>query len=87
MLRSMGTKGGTILYHIGYGGYGTTLGCHAISGVTSCQLKCWLTSVGCITKPNYDWICGTCTPTYIVGVFVMVGGRKHYDKLCSQKIN
>ncbi len=41
MLGSMGTKGGTILYHSGYGGYDTTLGYHAISGVTSCcQLKC-----------------------------------------------
>jgi L,D-peptidoglycan transpeptidase YkuD (ErfK/YbiS/YcfS/YnhG family) len=28
----MGTKGGTVLYHIGYGGYGKTLGCFAING-------------------------------------------------------
>jgi hypothetical protein len=36
MLRSMGTKGGTILYHIRYDGYGTTLGWHAIDDVTNC---------------------------------------------------
>ncbi len=36
MSRSMGTKGGTISYHIGYGGYGTTLGWHVINGVTDC---------------------------------------------------
>ncbi len=36
MLRSIGTKGGIILYHIKYGGYGTTLVCPAISGVTGC---------------------------------------------------
>jgi hypothetical protein len=41
MLGSMGTKGGTMLYHIKYGGYSTTLGCHVISGVTSCyQPRC-----------------------------------------------
>jgi len=41
MLGSMGTKGGIIFYHIRYGGYGTTLRCHAISGVTGCrQPKC-----------------------------------------------
>ncbi len=33
MLRSMGIKGGIVLYHIGYG---TTLGCHVISGVKCC---------------------------------------------------
>jgi hypothetical protein len=32
MLGSMGTKGGTILYHIGYG---TTLCCLVISGGTN----------------------------------------------------
>jgi hypothetical protein len=37
MLKSMGTKGGTILYHIRYGGYGTILGCPTISGVTRCH--------------------------------------------------
>jgi L,D-peptidoglycan transpeptidase YkuD (ErfK/YbiS/YcfS/YnhG family) len=36
----MGTKGGTILYHIKYGGYGKALGCLAISGVTCCQPRC-----------------------------------------------
>jgi L,D-peptidoglycan transpeptidase YkuD (ErfK/YbiS/YcfS/YnhG family) len=41
MLGSMGTKGGTVFYHIGYDGYGTTLGCPTINGVTSCyQPKC-----------------------------------------------
>jgi hypothetical protein len=50
----MGTKGGIVLYHIGYGGYGgygIALGCLTIIGVTSCcQLKCWLTNVGLVTK-------------------------------------
>jgi hypothetical protein len=37
----MGTKGGIVLYHIGYGGYGTTLSYHVINGVTSCcQPRC-----------------------------------------------
>ncbi len=50
----MGTKGGTILYHIGYGGYGTTLGCFATSGVTiCCQLKCWAIDVGWVTKLDH----------------------------------
>jgi hypothetical protein len=44
MLRSMVTKNGSVLYHIKNG---TTLGCHAISGVTSCYYpRCWLTNVG-----------------------------------------
>jgi hypothetical protein len=34
MLRSMGTKGGIVLYHIGYDGYDIALGCFAINGVT-----------------------------------------------------
>jgi hypothetical protein len=75
----MGTKGGTILYHIGYGGYGTTLSWPVISGVTNCcqpRCMCWLTNVGWVTKLGYDQICGIGTPTCIVGVFVMVGGRK-----------
>jgi len=29
----MGTKGGMVLYHIRYGGYGIALGCLAIIGV------------------------------------------------------
>lgn len=29
MLRSMGIKGGIVLCHIAYGGYGITLGCLA----------------------------------------------------------
>jgi hypothetical protein len=33
MLRSMGIKGGIVLYLIGYG---ITLGCHVISDVTGC---------------------------------------------------
>jgi hypothetical protein len=33
MLWSIGTKGGTVLYHIKYGGCGTTLDCFVISGV------------------------------------------------------
>ncbi len=38
MLGSMGTKGGSILYHIGYG---TTLGCPTMTGLIGCcQLKC-----------------------------------------------
>jgi hypothetical protein len=50
MLRSIGTKGGTILYHIGYG---TTLGCPTIIGLIGCyQLKCWLFDVGLVTKPS-----------------------------------
>jgi hypothetical protein len=37
MLRSMGIKGGTVLYHIGYG---ITLSCLTISGVIGCcQLR------------------------------------------------
>jgi hypothetical protein len=35
MLGSMGTKGGIVLYHIGYGGYGTTKGCLIVNGITS----------------------------------------------------
>jgi hypothetical protein len=74
MLRSMGTKGGTILYHIGYG---ITLVCLIISGVTYCyQLRWWLTNVGWVTKPNCDQICGTSTPSYIASVLIAVGGRE-----------
>jgi hypothetical protein len=77
MLGYVGTKGGTILYHVGYGGYGATLGCHVISGVTKyCQPMCWLTSVGWVTKPNCDRICGMGILTCITSVFVMVGGRE-----------
>ncbi len=36
MLGSMGTKGGIVLNHIGYSGYGIALGCLTISGLTSC---------------------------------------------------
>jgi len=73
MLGSMGIKGGIVFYHIGYG---TTLGCPTISGVTSCQFRFWLTDVGWIIKLNCDWICDMGTPTCIVGVLVAVGGRK-----------
>jgi hypothetical protein len=69
MLKSMGTKGGIILYHIGYGGYGITLGCLAISGVTCCcQPTCWLTGVGLITKPACGRTCYIGTPTCVIGV-------------------
>jgi hypothetical protein len=37
MLGSMGIKGGIILYHIRYGGHGTTLVCPTISGVIGCS--------------------------------------------------
>jgi hypothetical protein len=51
----MGTKGGIVLYHIKYGGYGTTLGCPIISGVIDYyQPRCWLIGVGWVTKPGYD---------------------------------
>jgi hypothetical protein len=77
MLGSMGTKGGTVLYHIGYDGYGTTLGCLAINGVTSCyQPRCWLANVGWVTKPGCDQICCTCTPTSIINVLVAADDRK-----------
>jgi len=73
----MGTKGGSILYHIGYGGYGTTLGCLIISGVTiCCQPRCWPIGVGWITKLDYDRICGMGTPTCIANVLVMAGGKE-----------
>ncbi len=73
----MGIKGGTILYHIGYGGYGITLGCPTISGVTSyCQPRCWLTGVGCIAKFNYGWICDSSTPTCIAGVLIAASGKE-----------
>jgi hypothetical protein len=75
-VRSMGTKGGIVLYHIGYGGYGTTLGCHVISGVTCCQPRCWLINIGWVTKPSCDRICGTCTPTKIVSVLIAKDGRE-----------
>jgi hypothetical protein len=76
MLGSMGTKGGTVLYHIGYDGYGITLGCHAINGVTSCyQPRCSLTNVGWVTKPGCGQICCTCTPTGIIRMFVVADGR------------
>ncbi len=55
----MGTKGGIVLYHIGYGGYGITLGYPTASGVIGCcQLKYWLIGVGLIAKLNCDQICG-----------------------------
>jgi hypothetical protein len=74
MLRSMGIKGGTMLYHIGYG---TTLGCLIINGVKCCyQPRFWQIGVWWITKPDCDQICDMGTPTCIVGVLVVVGGRK-----------
>jgi hypothetical protein len=74
MLGSMGTKGGIVLYHIGYG---TNLNCLGINGVTSCyQPRCWLTSVGLITKPICGQICCTCTPTCVISVLSIIGCRK-----------
>jgi hypothetical protein len=74
MLGFMGIKCGIVLYHIGYG---TTLDCPIISGVTGCcQPRCWLTSVGWVTKPNYDQICGMSTPTYTVSVLIVTSGRE-----------
>jgi len=77
MLGSMGTKGGSVLYHIGYGGYNTSLVCLNINGVTDCcQPRCWLISVGWVTKPNCDRIYGIITPTYIVGMLIITCGRE-----------
>jgi hypothetical protein len=39
MLGSMGIKGGTVLYHIGYG---ITLNCPAISGVIVIKFVAWV---------------------------------------------
>ncbi len=77
MLRSMGTKGGIVLYHIRYGGYGITLGCLVISVVTCCyQPRYWLTGARWVVKFGCDRICGMNTPTCIAGVFVVTGGKK-----------
>jgi hypothetical protein len=77
MLGSRGTKGGTILYHIGYDGYGRTLGHPIINGVTSCyQPRCWLSNVGWVTKLGCDQICCTCTPIGIISVLVAIGSRE-----------
>jgi hypothetical protein len=77
MLGSMGTKGGIVLYHIIYGGYGTTLGCFVINAITSCyQPRYWLIGVGWVVKLGRDWICGTNTPTYIIGVFIGASGKE-----------
>jgi L,D-peptidoglycan transpeptidase YkuD (ErfK/YbiS/YcfS/YnhG family) len=85
MLGSMGTKGGIVLYHIRYGGYGITLGCPAINGVTSCcQPMCWLIGVGLITKPSCGWICYTSTPTCVIGV---LGIASYREVLSSSFIN
>jgi hypothetical protein len=77
MLRSMGTKGGSVLYNIRYGGYDISLGCPSINGVINCcHHGCWLISVGWVTKPGCDQICGIVTPTCIIGVLVVIGGRE-----------
>ncbi len=48
MLRSIGAKDETILYHIGYG---TFLGYFIINGVIGYgQPKCWLIDIGSVTK-------------------------------------
>jgi hypothetical protein len=65
MLGSIGTKNDT-MYNIGYG---TIIGCPAISGVIGCgQLTCWLTSIGLVTKLGYIWVCCTCTSTWVANV-------------------
>ncbi len=67
MLRSIGTKDGTILYHIGYN---TVLGCSIINGVISCgRRKCWLIGIGLVTKFGCGQICCTSTPTCAIGAF------------------
>jgi hypothetical protein len=77
MLGSMGIKDEIMLYCIGYGGYGITLSCNAISGVTGyCQPRCWLTNVGWVVKLGYDQICGTGTPTCVDDVLIAIGGRE-----------
>ncbi len=74
MLRSICTKDGNILYHIEYG---IVLGCPIISGVTSCdQLKCWLTSIGLVTKFGCIWVCYTGTPTYVASVLSTTSCRE-----------
>jgi hypothetical protein len=74
MLGSMGTKGGSILYHIGYG---TTLGCPTMTGLIGCcQLKCWLFDVRLVTKPNCGQICCTSTPTCVVGGLNIIGYKE-----------
>jgi hypothetical protein len=65
----MGIKDGVMLYHIGYGGQGITLGCPVINGVTCCfQPSCWLTNVKLVTKSDYGVSCCTCTPTCVIGM-------------------
>ncbi len=66
MLRSIGIKDGIVLYHVGYG---ITLGCPTISGVTNYgQPICWLTDIGLVTTLDYIWVCCISTPTWVVGV-------------------
>jgi hypothetical protein len=77
MLGSMGIKDEIMLYCIGYGGYGITLNCNAISGVTGYyRPRCWLTNVGWVVKLGNDQICGTGTPTCVDGVLIAIGGRE-----------
>ncbi len=74
MLRSMGIKGGIVIYHIGYG---TTLSCLVISGVKCYyQPRFWLISVGWVTKPDCDRISNMGTLACIIGVLVVVDGRE-----------
>ncbi len=80
MLRSIGTKDGTILYHIGYG---AIIGCPTISGVTSCgQPKCWLTGIGLVTKLGCIWVCCTCAPTWVASAI----GTTCYRKVLSSSL-
>ncbi len=83
MLGSIGTKDGTVLYHIGYG---IIIGCPIINDVTGCnQLKCWLTDVGLVTKPGCGQICCTSTPMcHVIGVF---GTRSYREVISSSLIN
>jgi hypothetical protein len=74
MLGSMGIKGGTGLYHIGYG---ATLGSPIINGVKCCyQLRFCLINVGWVAKLDCDWICDMGTLACIVGVLVVVDGKE-----------
>jgi hypothetical protein len=80
MLKSIGTKDGIILHHIGHN---TILGCLVIRGVTSCSRpKCWLIDIGLVTK--FGQICCTSTPTCVISVF---GTTCYIEVLSSSLIN
>ncbi len=74
MLRSIGTKDGTILYHIKYN---IIFGRPTISGATGYdQPQCWLISIGLIAKLSCGQICCTSAPTCVVGVFSTTNRRE-----------